>query len=136
MFDLVGFYTGGDLLKQGAFYESVLSPLGYRLLWNVAETDGTGRLIFGTGEQNCPFFVIAKGRQNPDWWRPGQQQGMSAIHLAFRAPSKEAVDRFHEIGLREGARNNGDPGIRRGTYYAAFLIDADSNGIEAGIYLS
>ena len=136
MFDHLGFYTGGDLRKQGAFYEAVLRSLGYRLLRDFVEVDGTGRLVFGSGQPESSFFVIAKGRQGPDWWRAEQRQGMSAIHLAFRAPSKDAVDRFHAIGLRGGARNNGDPGLRRGTYYAAFLIDADSNGIEAGLYLS
>lgn len=136
MFDHLGFYTGGDLRKAGAFYEAVLQPLGYRLLADFTEKDGTGRLVFGTGAPQSPFFVIAKGREAPEWWRSEQRQGQSAIHLAFRAPSKEAVDQFHAIGLAQGARNNGDPGIRRGTYYASFLIDADSNGIEAGLYLA
>jgi hypothetical protein len=60
---------------------------------------------------------------------------LSPIHIAFRAPSKDAVDRFHAIGLREGATNNGDPGVRRVPYYCGFLLDADGNNIEAGVYL-
>ncbi|MFZ1988993.1 MAG: VOC family protein, partial [Alphaproteobacteria bacterium] len=123
MFDHLGFYTGADLRRQGTFYAAVLQPLGYRLLQDHVETDGTGRLVFGTGTPQSPFFVIAKGK--PNWWRDEQGVGLSAIHLAFRAPSKEAVDRFHAIGLREGARNNGDPGIRNRGWYCAFLIDAD-----------
>ena len=39
-------------------------------------------------------------------------------------------------GLREGAINNGDPGVRRAPYYCCFLLDADGNNIEAGVYLA
>jgi hypothetical protein len=28
----------------------------------------------------------------------------------------------------------GKPGVRRGRYYCAFLIDYDGNNIEAGVY--
>jgi predicted lactoylglutathione lyase len=64
----------------------------------------------------------------------GQHARHEPVHLAFRAPSREAVDRFHATGLRCGAKNNGDPGVRRGRYYCAFLIDFDGNNIEAGVY--
>ena len=77
--------------------------------------------------------MVAKGR--PDRWSALQQPGLSPIHIAFRAPSKEAVDQFHAIGQREGATNNGDPGVRRVPYYCCFLLDADGNNIEAGVYL-
>lgn len=130
MFDHMGFYTGGDLKSVGAFYEAALAPLGVRLLEDHSEADGTGRLVFGAGQG--AFFVIAKARAAPAWWRADQQQGASALHLAFRAPSKAAVDAFHAIGLSQGGRDNGAPGPRGRGYYAAYLIDADSNGIEAG----
>jgi catechol 2,3-dioxygenase-like lactoylglutathione lyase family enzyme len=132
MFDHVGIYTGGDLRKQGAFYAAVLAPLGLQLLGEFVEPDGAGRLVFGTGARGAAFFVIAKARENPSWWRPDQRQGASAMHLAFQAPSAAAVDAFHAIGVREGARDNGAPGDRGHGYYAAYLIDADGNGIEAG----
>ena len=59
---------------------------------------------------------------------------MSPAHFAFKAPSRSAVEAFHDAGLMAGARNNGDPGVRRGRYYCAFLIDLDGNNIEAGVY--
>jgi len=43
-------------------------------------------------------------------------------------------DRFHAAGLKAGGRDNGRPGLRTDyspTYYAAFLIDADGNNVEA-----
>ena len=35
---------------------------------------------------------------------------------------------------QHGATDNGKPGIRRGRYYCAFLIDCDGNNVEAGVY--
>jgi predicted lactoylglutathione lyase len=55
------------------------------------------------------------------------------LHIAFRAPSRDAVDRFHATGRRCGATTNGDPGVRRGRYDCAFLIDLDGNNLEAGV---
>lgn len=133
MFDHLGIYTVGDLRAQGDFYRAILEPLGYHLLQTHIAPDGGGRIVFGSGAAQSSFFVLAKGK--PDHWRAEQQNGLSAIHLAFRAPSKTAVDRFHAIGLQRGARNNGDPGPRQRGWYGAYLIDADSNGIEAGLYL-
>jgi hypothetical protein len=58
----------------------------------------------------------------------------SPVHLCFRAPSQEAVDRFHRAGLAQGATCNGAPGVRRVPFYCAFLIDYDGNNVEAGYY--
>lgn len=58
------------------------------------------------------------------------------FHLAFAAPSHEAVDEFHRIALAFGGGNNGSPGLRvhyGPGYYAAFIIDPDGNRIEAVI---
>ena len=54
--------------------------------------------------------------------------------MAFRAPDRAAVARFHAAGLAAGGQDNGMPGLRTDyapTYYAAFLIDPDGNNIEA-----
>jgi len=133
MFDHLGFYTAGDLRERRAFYTAVLDTLGYRLNEDHSRTDGDGWLVFGSGAPQSAFFVIAKGR--PERWSALQQPGLSPIHVAFRAPSKESVDLFHATGLRHGALDNGRPGVRRAPYYCCFLLDADGNNIEAGVYL-
>ena len=58
---------------------------------------------------------------------------VSRIHIAFQAPSREAVQRFHEAGLAHGGTDNGAPGKRlyHSHYFAAFLLDPDGNNIEA-----
>lgn len=55
------------------------------------------------------------------------------IHFAFQAPDREAVERFHKLGLAAGGRDHGAPGPRKyhPGYYAAFLLDPDGNNIEA-----
>ena len=54
-------------------------------------------------------------------------------HLAFQAKDRATVDAWYEAGLAHGGRDNGRPGERpyHPGYYAAFLLDPDSNNVEA-----
>jgi catechol 2,3-dioxygenase-like lactoylglutathione lyase family enzyme len=65
------------------------------------------------------------------WVDHGEQS--SRVHLAFQAPDRATVDRFHEAGLAAGGHDNGTPGERKyhPGYYAAYLFDPDGNNIEA-----
>ncbi|MBO6633417.1 VOC family protein [Parvibaculum sp.] len=102
-----------DLGKAAAFYEATLKPLGAKLCYDDPAMKGFGA--------KTPGLYLAKGTGK-------------GIHLAFAAPSRAAVDRFHEAGLKAGGKDNGKPGIRADyapTYYAAFLIDPDGNNVEA-----
>ena len=58
---------------------------------------------------------------------------LAHVHLAFQAPDRETVDRFHAAALAAGGRDNGGPGERgyHPGYYAAFVYDPDGNNIEA-----
>ena len=55
------------------------------------------------------------------------------LHLAFQAPDRETVHRFHQAALAAGGRDNGGPGERRyhPGYYAAYALDPDGNNLEA-----
>jgi catechol 2,3-dioxygenase-like lactoylglutathione lyase family enzyme len=57
----------------------------------------------------------------------------SRIHLAFQAPDRETVRRFHTAALAAGGQDNAAPGERgyHPGYYAAFVLDPDGNNIEA-----
>lgn len=131
MFDHLGFVSS-DLQKAGAFYRAVLTPLGIKAVEDHSQADGTGWIVFSTDTAESPFFVVAAGR--PSFWAAGAEAGKSPAHVAFKAPSRDAVKAFHAAGLSAGASSNGDPGMRRGRYYCAFLIDLDGNNIEAGVY--
>lgn len=131
MFDHVG-VVFRDLKVAGDFYKALLPSIGIKLMEDHTQRDGTGWLVFSTGAPESPFFVIAAAR--PSYWREGHAAGRGPAHLAFRAPSRHDVNAFHAKGLALGAKDNGAPGVRRGRYYCAFLIDPDGNNIEAGVY--
>jgi catechol 2,3-dioxygenase-like lactoylglutathione lyase family enzyme len=125
MFDHFGFVVR-DLARSLRFYEASLAPLGLR----IAERHGNEAVII-SGEAEFPFIWM--GTPEPDFWREEHGAARSPFHLAFLAPSREAVVAFHEAGLGHGGKDNGAPGPRGSGYYAAFLLDPDGNNIEAGI---
>jgi len=53
------------------------------------------------------------------------------MHLAFKAPSKSAVEEFYRIGLENGGRDNGAPDVCGNGVYGAYLLDPDGNNVEA-----
>ena len=56
------------------------------------------------------------------------------LHLAFGVDTAEHVLDFHGFGLHAGGRDNGAPGERpeyHPGYYGAYLLDPDSNNVEA-----
>jgi catechol 2,3-dioxygenase-like lactoylglutathione lyase family enzyme len=116
MYDHIGLKVR-DLAACIDFYRSALAALGH-----VPGSSGEGYAGFGPpGEPALWLYQRASGNT------PG-------THVAFRAPDRAAVQRFHEQGLAAGGRDNGAPGLRPDyspNYYAAFLIDPDGNNVEA-----
>lgn len=133
MFDHIGI-VARDLRASARLYAHMLAPLGIRIVEEHRLAADSAWVVLSTGKPRFPFFVIAEGR--PTFWTGTATVSTSPIHLCFSAPSREAVDHFHEAGLLHGARDNGAPGIRRSPFYCAFLIDLDGNNVEAGCYLS
>src|SRR5215469_5048243 len=111
MFDHLGIVFR-DLNKTGDFYKRVLAPLGITLHEDHTQADGTGWLVFSSGQPEAPFFVVAAGR--PTFWSQRHKAAQAPAHVAFKAPSRAAVDAFHAAGVEAGAKSNGDPGVRRG----------------------
>jgi catechol 2,3-dioxygenase-like lactoylglutathione lyase family enzyme len=113
-----------DIARATEFYLKALAPLGIAIVMEVsAEETGAGAAV-GFGANGKPFFWIGQG------FRAGDQY----IHIAFAAPSREAVDAFYAAAIAAGARDNGPPGLRphyHANYYGAFVLDADGNNIEA-----
>jgi catechol-2,3-dioxygenase len=61
----------------------------------------------------------------------------NGVHIAFQAPDRETVRRFHAMALSNGGKDEGAPGIRanyNANYYGAFVRDPDGNKIEAVTY--
>lgn len=109
-----------DLDRAEAFYDATLSTLGFRRVCR-----GPG--FVGYGVEDGKDKLALKQAEPTTAAGPG-------FHLALAAPSREAVDAFHEAALQHGASDNGRPGLRvhyGPTYYAAFIIDLDGHRIEA-----
>lgn len=112
MFDHVGLRVK-DVRTSARFFSAALRPLG-----SVADSSGTG-----FGPPGAPAL-----------WLYEVPNAGGGVHLAFKAATRAAVDRFYAAGLDAGGRDNGKPGVRADyapTYYAAFLIDPDGNNVEA-----
>jgi catechol 2,3-dioxygenase-like lactoylglutathione lyase family enzyme len=112
VFDHVGVRVR-DRRASVRFFTAALEPLGL-----VLDASGTG-----FGPPGSPGLWLYDGGGS-DW----------GVHIAFVAPDRAAVDRFHAAGVRAGGRDNGKPGLRMDygpTYYAAFLLDPDGNNVEA-----
>ncbi|HEY8567091.1 MAG TPA: VOC family protein [Beijerinckiaceae bacterium] len=110
-----------DLSRAVRFYDAALAPLGAVRVWTVA--DGAGYGPPGGGDK------LALKQQPGPVTPPGP-----GFHLAFDAPSREAVDAFHAAALAQGGRDAGAPGLRPRygpTYYAAFVLDPDGHKLEA-----
>jgi catechol 2,3-dioxygenase-like lactoylglutathione lyase family enzyme len=105
-----------DLEVSRRFYRAALvDGLGWVEVWE------EGMPVYGPpGAED--FTVVPGGPTTP------------ALHIAFVAGTREAMERFHARGLEAGGRDNGVPGPRPGyspRYLGAFLLDPDGHNVEA-----
>lgn len=109
-----------DLARTLVFYNAVFRPLGFVRVWENAS--GVGFAEPGGKERFALFH------------RPGQVIVPGAgCHVAFVAPSQEAVDAFYAAALAAAGKDMGPPGLRTNyePTYAAFVTDLDGYKIEA-----
>ena len=125
-----------DYHRSRAFYEAALAPLGYALAMEGASGAGFRRGLI-------PAFWIKQGE--PAGSGKGAAPldtagcGGPALHVAFAADDRSAVDAFHRAALTAGARDNGAPGLRpeyHAHYYGAFVLDPDGYNIEAVCHMA
>jgi catechol 2,3-dioxygenase-like lactoylglutathione lyase family enzyme len=115
-------FAVADLTIAGAFYDGALGALGFRRVFEDATAIG-----YGIEDGEDKFCLKLRPTTAP----PGP-----GFHLAFAAPTRNAVDRFHSAAMAAGGKDNGGPGLRPEygkQYYAAFVIDPDGHRIEAVI---
>jgi uncharacterized protein YhfF/catechol 2,3-dioxygenase-like lactoylglutathione lyase family enzyme len=120
-----------DLAAGGAFYDSVLDPLGLVRTWNDEEGDGW----------LCWQFLGQKplGGTDPGFWLCHPADGAAATAanggtIAFDAPTRSAVREFHDAALKAGGTCEGPPGLRPHygeNYYGAYVRDPVGNKIAA-----
>jgi catechol 2,3-dioxygenase-like lactoylglutathione lyase family enzyme len=112
-----------DVHAAAAFYLRVFAPLGIREAMRFPRVGG---LVVGLcGPDGAPRFWL------------GSSTGSGAareLHVAFAAPSREAVDDVHEAAVAAGAEVLHAPRVwpeYHAGYYGVFLRDLDGNNVEA-----
>lgn len=119
-----------DLERAASFYDATLSALGYVRVWTHETAAGYKEAAVGYGQPGAEdAFAIRLRRQ-------GVVVPSEGFHVAFSAPSREAVTAFYRAALEHGGRDNGGAGSHAEygpDYFAAFVFDPDGHPIEAVI---
>jgi catechol 2,3-dioxygenase-like lactoylglutathione lyase family enzyme len=111
-----------DLGVAGRFSDAIMGALGVPCVARDDDRIGYG-VRNGPDDDTHTYISI----------RPSNNVVPDRRHWCFRAPTRDAVDRFHASGLAAGGQCDGPPGLRdyHPSYYAAFLRDPDGNRVEA-----
>lgn len=112
-----------DYEKSKSFYLQALAPTGHSRLLELPAKPGA---LSGSAG-----FCHADGS---DFWIGQGDPIQPPIHIAFRVPSRAAVDAFYKAAIAAGGRDKGAPGLRpqyHPHYYGAFVLDPDGHNIEA-----
>jgi catechol 2,3-dioxygenase-like lactoylglutathione lyase family enzyme len=111
-----------DVAASEAFYTRVLAPLDVR---TVMRYDGPDGLVVG----------LADPERFPRLWLGALvDDGVRPVHLALRAPSREAVDEVYALAREAGAEILHEPRVwpeYHSGYYGTFFRDPDGNNVEA-----
>ena len=111
-----------DMAASAAFYDAVLAPLGGKRIMDFG-------VAIGYGMPGHPDFWIGRHETG---------EGFRESHLAFSAPSREAVQAFFQAAGGLGAEVLHEPRVwpeYHENYYGAFVRDPDGNNVEAVCHL-
>lgn len=107
-----------DLSASAAFYDATLEPLGARRLMDFG-------VAIGYGADDKPDFWLSEVEST---------QGFRESHIAFSAPTREAVRAFFDTAVAAGAEALHAPRLwpeYHDQYYGAFVRDPDGHNVEA-----
>lgn len=111
-----------DVARSGRFYDPVLETLGIGRFKTLDHEIGYGE----AGEGRLRIWVGNPFDKKPATFGNGSM-------LAFTAPTRAAVDRFHAAALAHGGSDEGKPGLRPygDNFYACYVRDPDGNKLSA-----
>ncbi len=111
-----------DVEASLTFYLSAFGPIGMREAMRFPA--GPSFVVGLAGPEGAPEF----------WLSPAQGTETRELHVAFRAPGRDAVDAVHEAAVAAGAEvlhaPREWPEYHPG-YYGVFLRDPDGHNVEA-----
>ncbi|MEW6019417.1 MAG: VOC family protein [Pseudomonadota bacterium] len=113
---MIGYVTLGvsDLERAKTFYDTVLAPLGAKRAFGSERMQGFSNGAGAMLSVCTPYDGAAPTNGN-------------GTMVALAAPSREVVDEVHAIALKNGAADEGAPGIRIPNFYGAYFRDPDGN---------
>lgn len=117
---MIGYITLGSNNVQASadFYEPLFEILGARRVYD------HDRFVAWSKGEGMPIFSITVPYD-------GQAAtGGNGTMIALQAENKAQVDELHATALSQGAKNEGDPGMRSGGYYCAYFRDPDGNKLN------
>jgi catechol 2,3-dioxygenase-like lactoylglutathione lyase family enzyme len=112
-----------DVARAKAFYDPLMTLIGFRVLKSSSRS-----VHYGASD------IVFSLETPVDGHRASAGNG---VHIAFQAPDRETVRRFHQTAIANGGTDDGAPGLRpqyNANYYGAFVRDPDGNKIEAITY--
>jgi len=118
---MIGYVTFGtnDLARAAKFYDMLLAELGAQ---RAMEMPG---FIAWAVAPNTPMISVIKPHDgNPATVGNG-------VMVAITAASKAQVDALHRKALELGGKDEGAPGPRGDSFYAAYFRDLDGNKLNA-----
>ena len=117
---MIGFAMVGtnDLKKAIKFYDDLLETL------NLKRTVTNEKYAGYSSKENSEeieFYVTNPANKEKATYGNGTQ-------ISFVVSSKETVDKFYNLGIKLGGKDEGAPGVRSGDYYC-YIRDLDGNKI-------
>jgi catechol 2,3-dioxygenase-like lactoylglutathione lyase family enzyme len=120
MIDHIGVQVA-DVEASAAFYLQTFAPAGMREAMRIPT--GGGAVVGLAGPDGVPTF----------WLSPAAGAEARELHVAFRAPDRDAVDAVHAAAVAAGTEvlhaPREWPEYHPG-YYGAFLRDPDGHNVE------
>lgn len=112
--------TDVDVAAQ--FYCTAFAPIGMREAMRVERNGAT--VVGLSGPDGFPHF----------WLGPVTEGRGREVHVAFTAPTRDAVDAVHSAAVGAGIEVLHEPRVwpeYHPSYYGVFLRDPDGNNVEA-----
>ena len=119
---MIGFVMVGtnNLNKAINFYDVLLGTINLK---RIVTNDKYAGYSSNENPKNIEFYVTNPANKEKATYGNGTQ-------ISFLVNSKDTVDKFYNLGIKLGGKDEGAPRIRSGDYYC-YLRDLDENKVCA-----
>ena len=117
---MIGFVMVGtnNLNKAISFYDVLLETINLK---RIVTNEKYAGYSSNENPENIEFYVTSPANKEKATYGNGTQ-------ISFLVNSKDTVDKFYNLGIKLGGKDEGAPGIRSGDYYC-YLRDLDENKV-------